>query len=150
MPGRKKNPWYVGGLNFECMACGRCCSGPAEGYIWVSKPEVKLIADFLKISEAELRKKYLKRDGLRTTIIEEPTTKDCIFLQNNQGAKRCLIYPVRPSQCRSWPFWANNLTSADSWNRAAERCPGINRGRHYSFEKIEETKKQKKWWSESE
>jgi hypothetical protein len=29
---------------------------------------------------------------------------------------------------------------------AAVRCPGINRGKFYSFEEIEAIKKQKSWW----
>lgn len=145
-----KTAWYVTGLNFECQKCGGCCSGPGEGYIWVTRPEIELIADFLKMTAGQLRQQYLKRVGLRTTIIENRTTKDCIFLQNCAGQKRCMIYPVRPSQCRSWPFWPNNLTSTDAWNKAAQKCPGINRGRRYSFEEIEKIKRSKKWWQDAE
>ena len=142
-------PWYVGGLHFECVQCGGCCSGPSEGYIWATKPEIKLIADFLKIPVEQLRQKYLKRVGLRTTIIEHPGTKDCIFLNRglHGSQKRCAIYPVRPSQCRAWPFWLSNLTSPDAWNKAAQKCGGINRGRHYSLEEIQKIKSEKKWWS---
>jgi len=174
-------PWYVGGLHFECMQCGGCCSGPGEGYIWVTKPEIKLIADFLKITIGQLRREYLRRVGMRTTIIEQPNTKDCIFLNTPlslRGAKRrsnlihsqardcpglfqrprndidassigyrvCMIYRVRPSQCRTWPFWPENLTNPNAWNKAAQKCPGINRGRLYSFEEIEKIRKKKKWW----
>jgi len=141
-----KNPWYVGGLHFECLQCGRCCAGPAEGYIWVSRPEIELIANYLKETVGQVRRKFLRRVGLRTTIIEDHFTKDCIFLQESGGQKTCTIYPVRPSQCRSWPFWPNNLESPDAWNRAAQKCPGINRGRLYSREEIEEIRREKKWW----
>lgn len=141
-----KTPWYVGGLHFECLQCGVCCSGPESGYIWVTKPEVQLIADYLKITTAELTKKYLKRRGLRTTIIEQPLSRDCIFLQNTKGLKRCAIYPVRPSQCRTWPFWPDNLTGPEAWNFAAGKCPGVNRGKLYSLDEIESFKKQKRWW----
>ncbi len=139
-------PWYVGGLHFECAQCGGCCSGPGEGYIWVTSPEIKLIANLLKIEPEQLRQKYLKRVGLRTTIIERVGTKDCIFLQTINGNKRCVIYSVRPSQCRAWPFWPDNLASSSVWNNAARKCPGINRGKHYSFEQIEKIKKAKQWW----
>ena len=136
-------PWYDGGLHFECAQCGGCCSGPGGGYIWVTRPEIEIIADFLKISPGQLREKYLKRVGLRTTIIEDRPTKDCVFLQDSAGRKICKVYPVRPSQCRSWPFWPNNLSSAGAWNKAAQKCPGINRGRRYSFEEIEKIRKKK-------
>ena len=143
---KDKTKWYVAGLHFECQGCGRCCSGPGEGYIWVTRPEIEIIADYLKMTEGQFRQKYLKRVGLRTTIIEHQTTKDCIFLENAAGGKKCRIYSVRPSQCRSWPFWPNNLTGPGSWSKAAQKCPGINRGRHYSFKEIEQIKKAKKWW----
>ena len=141
-------PWYVGGLHFECMQCGGCCSGPSEGYIWVTRPEIQIIADFLKISVGQLKQRYLKRVGLRTTIIEHRSTRDCIFLQNEAGKRKCMIYPVRPSQCRSWPFWPNNLNSSNAWNKTAQKCPGVNRGNHYTYEEIEKIKKSKKWWQD--
>jgi len=158
----------VGGLSFECIQCGRCCSGPGEGYIWVAKAQIEMIADFLQMTVRELRRRFLRRVGLRVTIIERANTKDCTFLQNGPlprlaspalaspqvragdagacpGRRRCTIYPVRPNQCRTWPFWPNNLSSIDAWNRAAQKCPGINRGRTYSYDEIERIKKSKRW-----
>ena len=101
MSAKKKTPWYVAGLHFECQWCGGCCSGPAEGYIWVTRPEMKLVADSLEISVGQLKSDYLKRVGLRMTIIEHDLTKDCIFLRKVDGARKCMIYTVRPAQCRS-------------------------------------------------
>jgi uncharacterized protein len=141
----KKTPWYISGLHFECQQCGCCCGGPDEGYIWVDKEEIELIADFLGISGDELHKKYLRRVYLRTTIIEQEVTKDCIFLRNIDGHRQCVIYPVRPSQCRNWPFWRDNLESPDSWNTIAKHCPGINRGRRFSAKEIQEIQGSK-WW----
>jgi Fe-S-cluster containining protein len=142
----KKYIWYAGGLHFECIGCGACCSGPGQGYIWVTRPEMGFIADYLTISTGRLRREYLKRIGLRTTIIENQSTRDCIFLKKIDGGKRCIIYPVRPSQCRVWPFWPENLKNSDAWNKAAQRCSGINKGRLYSFEEIRKIRKDKKWW----
>jgi hypothetical protein len=143
---KDKTKWYVAGLHFECQECGGCCSGPGEGYIWVARPEIELIAKHLCITPGELRCKYLRRVGLRTTIIEDDLTRDCIFLRTIDGVKRCAIYPVRPGQCRSWPFWPENLVSPDEWNRAAIRCPGVNFGRHYNCEEIERIRKNCRWW----
>jgi len=142
----EKNIWYAGGLHFECRRCGRCCSGPGEGYIWVTKPEIQFIADYFRIYTEELRQKYLKRIGLRTTIIEHPHTKNCIFLDQTQGRNKCIIYPVRPSQCRNWPFWQENLENPAAWNRAAQKCPGVNHGREYTAKEIGRIKQRKKWW----
>jgi len=146
MSFKKKTCWYAAGLHFECAECGGCCSGPSEGYIWVTRPEIELIADFLKISVKQLRREYLRRVGLRTSIIEQSITKDCIFLRKIDGRKQCVIYQVRPSQCRTWPFWSDNLSSSNAWNKTAQKCPGINRGRLYSFEQIQKIKGDKKWW----
>ena len=144
----KKNPWYQSGLCFECAKCGRCCSGPGEGYIWVTNTEAAMIARHLGISEKDLRSRYLKRVGWRMSIIEEAATKDCIFLRDIDGARTCAIYEVRPNQCRTWPFWKQNLQSADAWHSAAERCRGMNQGRHYTPDEIERLSKRKNWWDD--
>ena len=135
-------PWYIGGLHFECSQCGGCCSGPDEGYIWITRPEIELLVKHLDITVEQLRQKYLTRLGCRTSIIEDEQSKDCIFLIEHC----CKVYDVRPNQCRTWPFWPGNLKSAYDWNCAATRCPGINRGRLYTFEEIEEIKNRKYWW----
>ena len=175
--GRMK--WYAAGLAFECQQCGACCQGPEPGYIWVSKKEIELIAEYLQMPVEQFHRKYLRRVGLRTSIIEHDTTKDCIFLQPKQTSssaqetaekhvvksapeesdmsesgsatkntteKGCVIYPVRPAQCRNWPFWTENLASETDWNLTAQKCPGINRGKSYTYQQIEEIRKRKKWW----
>lgn len=138
-----KIKWYTAGLHFECQECGQCCSGPEEGYIRVTRKEIKFIADYLKISTAALWDNYLRKAGLITSIREHPVTKDCVFLSKSGSKKGCIIYPVRPNQCRKWPFWASNLTNPTAWNSAAKRCRGINRGRLYTFEEIQRIKKSK-------
>jgi Fe-S-cluster containining protein len=146
MPANVNSIFYAAGLHFECLKCGRCCSGPVEGYIWVSRPEMRLIAEHLKISVSGLKEKFLRRVGLRFTIIEDIQTRDCIFLRKTGEKKMCSIYPVRPNQCRNWPFWPNNLANPDGWNFAQHRCPGINRGTFYSFDEIEAQKEHTRWW----
>lgn len=141
-----KNCWYAGGLAFDCQTCGRCCSGPEEGYIWITRKELQLIADYLHLPEEKIRKMYTKSVGLRTSLVEQAKTCDCVFLQEFGGKKGCLIYPVRPNQCRTWPFWSENLENPNSWNKAAAKCPGVNRGGVYSLEEIEKLRKQKNWW----
>ena len=146
MGDRSTYLWYSAGLHFECLQCGRCCAGPEGGYIWVSRPEIRLIADFLKMPVKELKQKFLRRVGLRMTIIEDPHTRDCVFLQQTKQGRGCAIYEVRPAQCRNWPFWEHNLVSPGTWNSTGRKCPGINRGQYYSPEQIRDKKKNKKWW----
>jgi Fe-S-cluster containining protein len=132
-------PWYVAGLAFECTQCGGCCAGPAEGYVWVTSEEIARISAFLKMTEVEFHRKYLKRVSGRYTIIEDRSTRDCMFLRpDGHGGRTCGIYSVRPMQCRTWPFWTINISTPDDWLLAGDRCPGINRGRLHSREEIEE------------
>jgi len=136
--GNEKTPWYIGGLHFECMQCSGCCCGPDEGYVWTTKREVELIAKHLKMTVKQFREKYARKIGTRTSLLEKPGNKDCIFIIEADGRKTCAIYSVRPRQCRTWPFWKANLTTPDEWNYTASKCPGINRGRAYTFEEINE------------
>jgi uncharacterized protein len=135
----RKPPWYAGGLAFQCAQCGRCCSGPEEGYVWVSDAEITRIAAFLGVTAEQVRKTYLNRENGRYTIIEQKPSNDCAFLQPSPdgSGKRCTIYAVRPWQCKAWPFWPGNLASADAWGRAGQRCKGMNRGELFGYEEIQ-------------
>ena len=31
---------------------------------------------------------------------------------------------MRPTQCRTWPFWPENLRNNRAWHSAAKTCPG--------------------------
>jgi hypothetical protein len=146
--GKMTTKWYVGGLHFGCTGCGNCCAGPVEGDIWITRPEADRLAEFLNMTVEDLHKTYLIRVGNRVSIVEEPRTKDCVFLSEGGSTRGCAIYPVRPNQCRTWPFWSYNLARPDDWNMAGIKCPGINRGRFYSFEEIEKLRKQTKWWTD--
>ena len=49
--------------------------------------------------------------------------KGCVFLKDN----KCSIYDVRPTQCRTYPYWSRILVGEEEWNReGATRCEGIN------------------------
>lgn len=133
-----KPPWYVAGLAFECTGCGRCCAGPEEGYVWATDEEIQRIARFLGLSESATRSRYVRKVGRRRSLKENKANNDCIFLSDPQdGGRKCAIYPVRPVQCRTWPFWPANLRSSEAWGYAALRCPGINRGDIHPLEEIE-------------
>ena len=132
-------PWYADGLAFECVRCGRCCAGPEEGYVWVTREEIAAIAEFLGMAEDDFRNRYVRRVGWRHSLVERAGNKDCIFLTYDaNGLSACAIYPVRPVQCRTWPFWPANLKSPAAWSLAAQRCPGINRGRKHAFDDIQQ------------
>ncbi|MCB9849087.1 MAG: YkgJ family cysteine cluster protein [Phycisphaerales bacterium] len=136
MAGKTQDKWYAAGLAFECQQSGNCCSG-APGYVWVTKAEQTAIAEFLGMKDGKLGKRYIRRVGLRVSLKERPGG-DCIFLERDgNGCTTCRIHKVKPTQCRTWPFWDYNLKSPEHWNNAADGCPGINRGKLHTFVQIE-------------
>ena len=115
------NPWYKEGLRFKCTGCGECCTG-APGYVWLTLAEADEIAKTLNITQEEFIKKYTRRIGSRLSLKEHAGNFDCVFLKG----KRCEIYHERPKQCRTFPWWKEQLKSKEAWDEAAERCEGIN------------------------
>ena len=62
----------------------------------------------------------------------------CMLL-NSEG--KCSVYPVRPTQCRTYPFWPEILISEEKWNNERQRCEGIQQGEIIQTEYIEQQKK---------
>lgn len=121
--------WYRDGLRFECTQCGDCCTG-APGHVWVSPEEIQALADHLDLGTSEFRRRFVRKVKGRHSLVER-ANGDCVFYQEG-----CLVYAVRPSQCRSFPFWRENLARPEAWDEAAGECPGMNSGRLYSPEEI--------------
>ncbi len=105
-----------------CETCqGNCCTGES-GYIWVSPEELKMIANHLEMEEGTFIKEYLFKVRYRFTL-KEIAYQDgfcCVFFDTIR--KQCSIYPVRPSQCRTFPFWDY---FKENINEVKKECPGI-------------------------
>jgi len=142
---RKETAWYKDGLQFECTQCGNCCTGP-PGYVFVTKKERGLISAFLERQGLSLGSEHVRRVGHLYSLTEDKTSGDCCFLRHTTDGKRtCGIYPVRPLQCRTWPFWNGNLASEDTWAEAASGCPGMSRGQRHDFVQIEIRRTARRW-----
>ncbi len=89
-----------------CDTCaGNCCIGDS-GYIWINKNEIENLANHLNISIEELGLNYLRKVGYKYSLKERQLAKDnyaCVFFDLEK--KCCSIYEVRPTQCRTFPFW---------------------------------------------
>lgn len=129
----EKVPWYHEGLRFECSQCGNCCSGE-PGFVWVEDDEISAIASYLGMTADEFEKKFVRQVGLQKSLVEYPDG-DCIFL--DPETRGCSVYPHRPVQCRTWPFWSSNLKNRRSWQETCRACPGSGVGRLYTLEEIE-------------
>ncbi|MBL9118743.1 MAG: YkgJ family cysteine cluster protein [Phycisphaerae bacterium] len=133
--------WYQDGLRFECTQCGNCCTG-GPGAVWFTPDEGRAMAASLGLDEEEFLRRYSRRIGTRRSLNEHRGERgfDCTFLDRTSlpGKAVCGIYAVRPQQCRTWPFWPENIESDAAWAEAKARtpCPGMGRGRLYSFVEI--------------
>ena len=135
-----KKPWYREGLDFGCTGCGACCGG-APGYVWVTPGEMREIAAYLGLSGGTLGEEHVTRVRMKYSLVEA-ANGDCVLLRRKDGKTSCMIYAVRPVQCRTWPFWDSNLSSRRAWETVAGRCPGMNRGPTHGLEEIERQREQ--------
>lgn len=124
--------WYEEGLRFTCQQCGKCCRGPEPGYVWVTPREIEALAKRLRMSVDAFGRLYLRRIGGRSSLVER-ANHDCIFWEEGKG---CTVYEERPEQCRTFPFWPENLESRAAWKKLAW-CRGTDEGRLYTTEEIE-------------
>ena len=133
--------WYADGLRFECTQCGNCCTGP-PGAVWFNAKEGRQLAETLGLDEATFRKRFARRldDGWSLQERETEHGYDCVFLDRSTlpGKAICGVYEARPSQCRTWPFWPENLRSPRAWatTKRVTPCPGMDSGKLVPVERI--------------
>lgn len=117
-------PWYKEGLSFKCTGCGKCCTG-TPGVVWITEEEIHAVAKFLNLPVETVCKKHVRKLGDRFALMEQRPKQgeyDCTFLQG----KQCSIYPVRPKQCKTFPWWEENVSSKEAWEELAKDCEGVN------------------------
>lgn len=87
--------------HFECQRCGCCCR--LHGTVAVSEAEVCAIAEFLQLEVSDFTDRFTtllpNRSGLS---LSERANGDCIFY--SEDGFGCQIHPVKPRQCRDFPF----------------------------------------------
>jgi Fe-S-cluster containining protein len=153
-------PWYGQGLRFTCSQCGNCCSG-GPGYVFISRLELTRLAEFLQKPRRDVIREYCRKVGSRYALKEIRHPRhggyDCVFIKEIpadtsaaadkvvQSKRICSIYPVRPLQCRTWPFWEGNLSSQRAWQRAGKTCHGIDRGELFDRARIEKLRDARRW-----
>ncbi|MDR2211059.1 MAG: YkgJ family cysteine cluster protein [Spirochaetaceae bacterium] len=129
----EKKPFYARGLRFSCTRCSACCRHE-PGFVFLSGGDLRLLAGELECEYSKVVEVYCRwvpaSGGIEQLSLKEKPGFDCIFWQ--QG---CRVYKNRPLQCRTFPFWKSNLSSAQVWEGLP--CPGIGRGKLHSRNYIE-------------
>jgi len=130
--------FYANGLHFECTQCGMCCLF-SEGVVYIDEEEEQALAQFLNLSRSEFHQQYVETEASTgLSILTSTATGACIFFKDN----RCEVYPARPLQCRTYPFWPENLRSLYQWKRTRQECPGIGNGKRVPGTEIERMRQQ--------
>ena len=115
---------------FSCQMCSHCCSGE-PGYVFLSLEDIRRASGYLEVKEEEFLSIYCRKLDYGTYYIYSLKERDdfsCIFLSE----KGCTIYPSRPLQCSTYPFWKGLFDDDEAWEREKRSCPGIDVGRIYS------------------
>ena len=110
------------GLKFECQrGCTACCT--QRGFVYLTEADVERAAAFLNMTAAAFEQKYVFRSKhLRRLRISQETR--CFFLHDGG----CAIHSVKPTQCRTFPWWPELLDDRREWKKTAQYCPGIGKG----------------------
>ncbi|MCM2279421.1 MAG: YkgJ family cysteine cluster protein [Oligoflexia bacterium] len=126
-------PFWEKGIRFECQGTGRCCTSRGSyGYVYLTLEDRRRLARLLKLATSAFTRRYCRKtDGyFHLSDFRGP----CQFLRE----RSCSVYEARPVQCRTWPFWPENM-NARSWKREVVAfCPGVGKGRLFSKAEIQE------------
>ena len=110
------------GLRFRCVqGCTNCCE--VKGWVYITERDLKRMARYLKMTAAAFERKYVYRTRRRLRL-RKPPHSQCHFLTTGG----CSVHPVKPTQCRLFPFWPELVASRSAWRKAGVNCPGIGTG----------------------
>jgi Fe-S-cluster containining protein len=104
-----------------CFTCaGSCCRW--GGYVWVTESDLEAMAELMNLSLERFANEYIKAAYGRLSIQERLRDGEYHCALFNPSTNRCLVYEVRPEQCRTFPFWDQ---FKGNYAVLVELCPGI-------------------------
>lgn len=154
--GNKKNTEEEKLPRFECTKCGACCRDE-NLIVTVTGSDIVRIAAVLELGPNEMLKAldfYVVSDnesipvglekfpsvvtegGLSFMALKKMENDECVFLKD----QLCMIHPVRPVVCRSFPFVFDDSDGQRTWGLSAKKkiCPGLRTGPQVSEIEIAE------------
>jgi len=111
-------------MRFACQpGCTKCCS--RRGWVYLTESDLLRTAEYLGMTPAAFEAQHVVRYR-RVLRLRKPARGDdnCRFLK----ADGCSIHEVKPTQCRTYPFWPSLLVSKANWTLEGTFCPGIGKG----------------------
>ncbi len=156
LTGHDKNKDETKLLRFECTKCGACCRDEnllvtvtgsdivrIAAVLGLSPNEMLKSLDFYVVSNDESIPVGLERfpsvateSGLSYIALKKMENGECVFLKEHL----CMIHPVRPVVCRSFPFVFDESDGQRTWGLSAKKeiCPGLGTGPQVSEIEIAE------------
>ena len=108
---------------FRCQSgCTKCCE--VRGFVYLTENDLSRAASYLHMSCEDFETKYVIRYPTLLRL-RKPLNSQCYFLTETG----CSIHPVKPVQCRVYPFWPELVEERTAWEAEAKSCPGIGKGK---------------------
>ncbi|MFU8780818.1 MAG: YkgJ family cysteine cluster protein [Kiritimatiellia bacterium] len=99
---------------FACTKCGNCCRVP--GYVRLSGHDVTSIAQYLGLEAGAFTAAHTRLMPDRSALaLHEQADGACAFLLPDGS---CKIQPVKPQQCREFPYtwrYQNMASICEGW-----------------------------------
>ena len=113
-------------IRFHCTGCGKCCHGnPDDQVIELLDKELEQISGYLGMGISRFKKQFVSCDEFGVESIRIGDDHRCTLLGEDN---RCTVYPVRPLQCQTYPYWPEIMDTKKHWEAEAARCEGVGQG----------------------
>jgi uncharacterized protein len=122
------------GLQFHCTQCSKCCRHDS-GFVFLSAQDLDRLLEWSQLPAVEFVERYCTWVPFGPDAhlsLSEQDNKDCVFWSDGG----CSVYPARPLQCRTYPFWETIVDEEEHWREERTECPGIGLGAPRSAEEV--------------
>ena len=111
-------------MRFACQpGCTKCCT--RRGYVYLTEGDLLRAAGYLGMTPEQFEAAYVIRFRKLLRLRKAPRGQDsCHFLKDGG----CSIHEVKPTQCRTYPFWPSIVQNRAMWKIEGTFCPGIGKG----------------------
>lgn len=111
-----------GTLRFACQpGCTKCCE--VTGYVYLTEADLRNMARHVGMDAKMFERQYVYRTR-HLRRLRKPREGQCHFLKGGG----CSVHPVKPVQCRLFPFWPELVEDRGEWRKTSRYCPGIGKG----------------------